>query len=287
MKSKLILTLGSLMLIALQFNIMSIYGIKPFTILIFVIVHFLWVDFYLTLKRIYGLKQWDRQPQCYVGDYFLYIFIINTMATFKIKLGDKAAFLNRMEKQGETISSEEIKDNKLEDYFKVDIVEPKQLEVAKTILKQSPKINTIKEMKKSLTKDQLKEMIRQELSGVLAEKKKMKGEGKEEKIKLTLNEYTGDKLSYDIGAWAIKNIPAIADFFKGTPTGNGQEIADLGLTITGLATVGTGLIGTGLAMYKDQIVDLAKKLKNAMTGGMKEGDDPELARLAAALQAQA
>jgi len=209
------------------------------------------------------------------------------MATFKIKLGDKAAFLNRMEKQGETISSEEIKDNKLEDYFEVDIVEPKQLEVAKTILKQSPKINTIKEMKKSLTKDQLKEMIRQELSGVLAEKKKMKGEGKEEKIKLTLNEYTGDKLSYDIGAWAIKNIPAIADFFKGTPTGNGQEIADLGLTITGLATVGTGLIGTGLAMYKDQIVDLAKKLKNAMTGGMKEGDDPELARLAAALQAQA
>jgi hypothetical protein len=104
------------------------------------------------------------------------------MATFKIKLGDKAAFLNRMEKQGETISSEEIKDNKLEDYFEVDIVEPKQLEVAKTILKQSPKINTIKEMKKSLTKDQLKEMIRQELSGVLAEKKKMKDEDKKKKL---------------------------------------------------------------------------------------------------------
>jgi hypothetical protein len=100
------------------------------------------------------------------------------MATFKIKLGDKAAFLNRMEKQGETISSEQIKDNKLEDYFEVDIVDPKQLEVAKTILKQSPKINTIKEMKKKLTKDQLKEMIRQELQGVLAEKKKMKGEDK-------------------------------------------------------------------------------------------------------------
>jgi hypothetical protein len=104
------------------------------------------------------------------------------MATFKIKLEDKAAFLNRMEKQGETISSEQIKDNKLEGYFEVDIVEPKQLEIAKSILKQSPKINTIKEMVNKLTKDQLKEMIRQELSGVLAEKKKMKDEDKKENL---------------------------------------------------------------------------------------------------------
>jgi len=104
------------------------------------------------------------------------------MATFKIKLEDKAAFLNRMEKQGESISSEQIKDNKLEDYFEVDIINPEQLEVAKVILKKSPKINTIKEMKKKLTKDQLKEMIRQELQGVLAEKKKMKGEDKKEKL---------------------------------------------------------------------------------------------------------
>ena len=104
------------------------------------------------------------------------------MATFKIKLEDKAAFLNRMEKQGETISSEQIKDNKLEGYFEVDIVEPKQLEIVKTILKQSPKINTIKEMANRLTKDALKEMIRQELSGVLAEKKKMKDEDKKKQL---------------------------------------------------------------------------------------------------------
>jgi hypothetical protein len=202
--------------------------------------------------------------------------------TFKIKLEDKAAFLNRMDTTDKKISSNQIKDNNEEKYFELVVTNPEQLEIVKSILNTSPKINTIKEMKKSLTKNELKEMIRQELT----KKKKMKGEGKEEKIKLTLNEYTGDQLSYDIGAWAIKNIPAIADFFKGTPTNNGQEIADLGLTITGLATVGTGLIGTGLAMYKDQIVNLAKKLKNAMKGGMKEGDDPELARLAAALKAQ-
>jgi hypothetical protein len=103
------------------------------------------------------------------------------MATFKIKLEDKAAFLNRLEKQDVPMDSSKIKDNKLEGYFEVDIVDPKQLEVVKTILKQSPKINTIKEMKK-LTKSELKEMVRQELQGVLDEKKKMKDEDKKENL---------------------------------------------------------------------------------------------------------
>jgi len=79
---------------------------------------------------------------------------------FKIDSKDKAAFLNRMEKQGETISSEQIKDIKLEDYFEVEITNPEQLETAKAILKQSPKINTLKE---KLTKSTLKEMVRREL----------------------------------------------------------------------------------------------------------------------------
>jgi hypothetical protein len=79
---------------------------------------------------------------------------------FKIDSKDKAAFLNRMEKQGETISSKQIKDNKLEGYFEVEITDPKQLETAKAILKQSPKINTLKER---LTRSTLKEMVRREL----------------------------------------------------------------------------------------------------------------------------
>ena len=96
------------------------------------------------------------------------------MSVFKIKLEDKAAFLNRLEKQGVGLDSTQIIDNKLKGYFEVTINEPKQLEVAKSILKQSPKINTIKEMenKKKMTKDELKEMVRQELQAVLAEKKK-------------------------------------------------------------------------------------------------------------------
>ena len=95
---------------------------------------------------------------------------------FKIKLEDKAAFLNRMEKQGQAIDTQEIKNNKLEGYFEVTINNPEQEKMAKDILKQSPKINTIKEMKKSLTKNELKEMIRQELN----EKKKI--EDKKKKI---------------------------------------------------------------------------------------------------------
>ena len=94
--------------------------------------------------------------------------------TFKIKLEDKAAFLNRMEKQGEAIDSKDIKNNKLEGYFEVTINDPKQEQMAKDILKQSPKINTIKEMKKGLTKSGLKEMIRIELN----EKKKIEDKKK-------------------------------------------------------------------------------------------------------------
>jgi hypothetical protein len=107
------------------------------------------------------------------------------MATFKIALEDKAAFLNRMEKAGVALDTDQAVDNKLEGYFEVIVDEPKQLEAVQTILKQSPKINTINEMetkKKKLTKSELKEMVRQELVTVLAEKKKTKGEDKKEKM---------------------------------------------------------------------------------------------------------
>ena len=112
------------------------------------------------------------------------------MSIFKIKLEDKAAFLNRLEKQGVGLDSTQIIDDKLKGYFEVTIDEPKQLEVAKSILKQSPKINTIKEMetnKKKMTKDELKEMVRQELQAVLAEKKKA-DEDKDKLDEATLEE---------------------------------------------------------------------------------------------------
>lgn len=124
------------------------------------------------------------------------------MATFKIELRDKAAFLNRLEKQGNPISSDQIKDNKLEGYFEVTILNPEQLEAVKAILKQSPKINTIKEMKQTLTRESLKEMVRQELRSVLAEKKEMELK-KKKKEKLDENE---DYLDENVDPNTLLNI---------------------------------------------------------------------------------
>ena len=111
------------------------------------------------------------------------------MATFKVKLEDKAAFLNRMEKAGVELNTNQAVDNKLEGFFEVTIDEPKQLETAELIIKQSPKINIINKMesKKKMTKDELKEMVRQELQAVLAEKKKA-DEDKDKLDEATLEE---------------------------------------------------------------------------------------------------
>jgi hypothetical protein len=117
------------------------------------------------------------------------------MSVFKIKLEDKAAFLNQMEKAGAELNTNQMVDNKLKGYFEVTIDEPKQLEIAKSILKQSPKINTIKEMenKKKMTKDELKEMVRQQLQAVLSEKKK----SAEDKEKIDENEGLDESLFMD------------------------------------------------------------------------------------------
>jgi hypothetical protein len=117
------------------------------------------------------------------------------MATFKIKLEDKAAFLNRMEKAGVGLDTDQAVDNKLEGYFEVTVDEPKQIEAVNTILKQSPKITQMESKKKKMTKDELKEMVRQELQSVLAEKKKAKDEDK--KDKLDENEEVSESLFAD------------------------------------------------------------------------------------------
>ncbi len=117
------------------------------------------------------------------------------MATFKIKLEDKAAFLNRMEKAGVGLDTDQAVDNKLEGYFEVTVDEPKQIEAVNTILKQSPKITQMESKKKKMTKDELKEMVRQELQSVLPEKKKAKDEDK--KDKLDENEEVSESLFAD------------------------------------------------------------------------------------------
>jgi hypothetical protein len=91
------------------------------------------------------------------------------MSHYKIKLDDKAAFLNRLEKQDVRVDSYDIIDNKLKGYFEIDVEDEQANTIIKSILKSSPKINTVKEMKQKITKAQLAEIIREEMG-------KMKGQ---------------------------------------------------------------------------------------------------------------
>ena len=92
------------------------------------------------------------------------------MATFKIKSEDKAAFENRLKAQDVALSTNQIKNNKMENYFEVTVTDPEQLEIVKTILKQSPKIDVVKESQHSLNRNQLKEIIRTQLREILNER---------------------------------------------------------------------------------------------------------------------
>ena len=74
---------------------------------------------------------------------------------YKIKLEDKAAFLNKIEKIGVKVDSFQIKNNKLDDAFEFDVTDPETIKTINSVLKDSPKIDQIKE--------QLKVMIREEL----------------------------------------------------------------------------------------------------------------------------
>ena len=90
------------------------------------------------------------------------------MSHYKIKLDDKAAFLNRLEKQDVRVDSYDIADNKLKGYFEIDVTDEQANTIIKSILKSSPKINTVKEMKTKITKSQLAEIIREEMGKMKA-----------------------------------------------------------------------------------------------------------------------
>jgi hypothetical protein len=76
--------------------------------------------------------------------------------TYKIKLEDKAAFLNRLDKAGIPADSYDVVDNKFEGYFEFTTTDPVTDKMVGTILKQSPKINRLKEMLRTLVREELK-----------------------------------------------------------------------------------------------------------------------------------
>jgi len=118
------------------------------------------------------------------------------MATFKIKAEDKAAFINKLEKLGIEVDTQNMKNGtetrggKTIKWFTFDVPNPDDVKQIKAMLRQSPAITKLKELKtnttkkmknNNLTKSELKEMILQELK----EKKKV------EDKKKTLDEAVG------------------------------------------------------------------------------------------------
>jgi len=85
----------------------------------------------------------------------VYIFIV--MKVYKIKLEDKAALLNRLNKFDVDTNSLKIIDNKIENNFEITFEKPEDLEKMKVILQQSPKINDLKETIRKLVREALKE----------------------------------------------------------------------------------------------------------------------------------
>lgn len=77
------------------------------------------------------------------------------MKTYKIKLEDKAAFLNRLDKVGVKVGTYEIVDDELKGYFEFTATDPVTDNIVKAILKQSPKIDQIKEMIRKIVREEL------------------------------------------------------------------------------------------------------------------------------------
>jgi hypothetical protein len=179
------------------------------------------------------------------------------MSTYKIKLEDKAAFINRLDKQGIGVDSYEVVDNKLKGYFEFATIDPVTDNIVKTILKQSPKINKLKEMSK-FTKHQLATIIREELTKMKDEKKKMK-----------LKEYAADSQSIiDLGMWVKEHSQAVYNALGGSPEAVGNNI--IPLAMAGVAGIGGAL---GMVVSK---VKKAMAAKKAVGGMMQEGEDQEL-----------
>ena len=74
---------------------------------------------------------------------------------------DKAAFINRLDKLDVSVDTYEIVDDKLHGLFEFSSDEPHVIEIVKTILKQSPKINVMKEnqLLRQLVKEEIQRLF--------------------------------------------------------------------------------------------------------------------------------
>ena len=85
------------------------------------------------------------------------------MSDYKIKSEDKAAFLNRLEKAGIPADSYDVNDNKFEGYFEFTTDNPIADSMVKDILRQSPKINRLKEVLRKIIREEVRTAVQTEL----------------------------------------------------------------------------------------------------------------------------
>jgi hypothetical protein len=79
------------------------------------------------------------------------------MKTYKIKLEDKIAFLNKLEKIGVKVNTEQIEDDKDKDphFFTITFTNPEDIEKADVVLDQSTKINQLKELLRKIVREEI------------------------------------------------------------------------------------------------------------------------------------
>jgi hypothetical protein len=80
------------------------------------------------------------------------------MKTYKIKLEDKIAFLNRLDKLGVKIKTSQIKNDIVNDphFFTITFSKDEDIEKVETVLDQSPKINQLKELLRKIIREELR-----------------------------------------------------------------------------------------------------------------------------------
>ena len=80
------------------------------------------------------------------------------MKTYKIKLEDKIAFLNKLDKLKVKVNTNQIKNDTIDDphFFTITFSNDKDIEKVETILDQSSKINQLKELLRKVIREEMK-----------------------------------------------------------------------------------------------------------------------------------
>lgn len=78
------------------------------------------------------------------------------MKHYKLPLRDKAALLNKFDKVGIKVDSFDIKDDKINGTFEFTVDDDQTQKAINAVLKQSPKIDQLKEMLRKLVREEIK-----------------------------------------------------------------------------------------------------------------------------------